>query len=76
MIHVKKKYPTCQYCWTKLYTTHWNSKFYREYMKTKALSIYTIKRESLLKNLLKQDCWTISLDLTIYLVLTYISLTI
>ena len=41
------------------------------------LVIYTIQREGVLKNLLKQSCWTISLDLTIYLVLPYIfSLTI
>ena len=38
--------------------------------------VYTIKIEEVLKNLVKQSCWTISLDLTIYLDLPYISLTI
>ena len=34
------------------------------------LHIYTIKSEGFLKNLLKQGCWTISLDLTIFFGLT------
>ena len=41
----------------------------------KSPSIYTIKREGALKNLLMQDCWTYLL-VNYFLVLSNISLTI